>query len=195
MLACAAGGDHPGRCWRLIAATLFWTLAAKTQKPQASSNVTFLEADAQTYAFRPEYDFCFSRFGTQFFENPVAGLRNMRKGAATRRHHDDDRLARARGKSLAELSKQVVLRICRRPARRRNLRTGAILDGRYRVVTKQLGSPATRTSSSSRSMRKCLSAMTWMMLWDFNWPLDQQARSIAKPESLPKSAMMKSPRL
>ena len=25
------------------------------------------------------YDFCFSRFGTQFFENPVAGLRNMRK--------------------------------------------------------------------------------------------------------------------
>jgi SAM-dependent methyltransferase len=32
----------------------------------------------ETYAFRPEYDFCFSRFGTQFFENPVAGLRNMR---------------------------------------------------------------------------------------------------------------------
>jgi hypothetical protein len=24
------------------------------------------------------HDFCFSRFGTQFFENPVAGLRNMR---------------------------------------------------------------------------------------------------------------------
>jgi ubiquinone/menaquinone biosynthesis C-methylase UbiE len=41
-------------------------------------NVTFLEADVETYAFRPEYDFCFSRFGTQFFENPVAGLRNMR---------------------------------------------------------------------------------------------------------------------
>jgi len=41
-------------------------------------NVTFLEADVETHAFRPEYDFCFSRFGTQFFENPVAGLRNMR---------------------------------------------------------------------------------------------------------------------
>jgi len=26
-----------------------------------------------------EHDFCFSRFGTQFFESPVAGLRNMRK--------------------------------------------------------------------------------------------------------------------
>jgi ubiquinone/menaquinone biosynthesis C-methylase UbiE len=41
-------------------------------------NVTFLEADVQSYPFKPEYDFCFSRFGTQFFENPVAGLRNMR---------------------------------------------------------------------------------------------------------------------
>lgn len=42
-------------------------------------NVTFLEADVQTYPFEPVHDFCFSRFGTQFFENPVAGLRNMRR--------------------------------------------------------------------------------------------------------------------
>ena len=42
------------------------------------NNVTFLEADVQTYPFEPVPDFCFSRFGTQFFENPVAGLRNMR---------------------------------------------------------------------------------------------------------------------
>lgn len=42
------------------------------------SNVTFVEADVERYPFRPEQDFCFSRFGTQFFENPVAGLRNMR---------------------------------------------------------------------------------------------------------------------
>jgi ubiquinone/menaquinone biosynthesis C-methylase UbiE len=42
------------------------------------SNVKFLEADVQTYPFEPVHDFCFSRFGTQFFENPVAGLRNMR---------------------------------------------------------------------------------------------------------------------
>jgi SAM-dependent methyltransferase len=41
-------------------------------------NVTFLDADVQTHAFEPIHDFCFSRFGTQFFENPVAGLRNMR---------------------------------------------------------------------------------------------------------------------
>jgi SAM-dependent methyltransferase len=43
------------------------------------SNITFLEEDVQTYPFEPIHDFCFSRFGTQFFENPVAGMRNMRK--------------------------------------------------------------------------------------------------------------------
>jgi ubiquinone/menaquinone biosynthesis C-methylase UbiE len=47
-------------------------------KTAGLKNVTFLEADVQSYPFKPEHDFCFSRFGTQFFENPVAGLRNMR---------------------------------------------------------------------------------------------------------------------
>lgn len=42
-------------------------------------NVRFIEADVQTYPFQADFDFCFSRFGTQFFENPVAGLKNMRR--------------------------------------------------------------------------------------------------------------------
>lgn len=42
-------------------------------------NVKFIDADVQLYPFEPIHDFCFSRFGTQFFENPVAGLRNMRR--------------------------------------------------------------------------------------------------------------------
>jgi ubiquinone/menaquinone biosynthesis C-methylase UbiE len=41
-------------------------------------NVTFVEGDVQGYPFEPVHDFCFARFGTQFFENPVAGLRSMR---------------------------------------------------------------------------------------------------------------------
>jgi len=41
-------------------------------------NVTFVEGDVQNYPFEQNHDFCFSRFGTQFFENPVAGLRSMR---------------------------------------------------------------------------------------------------------------------
>ena len=48
-------------------------------KAAGLNNLTFLEADVQTYQFQPVHDFCFSRFGTQFFENPVAGLDNMRR--------------------------------------------------------------------------------------------------------------------
>lgn len=42
------------------------------------TNIKFVVADVQSYPFEAEHDFCFSRFGTQFFENPVAGLRSMR---------------------------------------------------------------------------------------------------------------------
>jgi ubiquinone/menaquinone biosynthesis C-methylase UbiE len=45
---------------------------------QGFANVSFVEADALIERFEPEYDFVFSRFGTMFFANPVAGLRNMR---------------------------------------------------------------------------------------------------------------------
>ncbi|MEO8674957.1 MAG: class I SAM-dependent methyltransferase [Casimicrobiaceae bacterium] len=41
-------------------------------------NVTFVEADVQTFRFAPEYDLCFSRFGMMFFSNPVAAMRNLR---------------------------------------------------------------------------------------------------------------------
>ena len=40
--------------------------------------IEFVEADVQGYPFESIHDFCFARFGTQFFENPVAGLRSMR---------------------------------------------------------------------------------------------------------------------
>jgi SAM-dependent methyltransferase len=56
----------------------FLEYGRKDAKAAGVDNITFLEADVQTYRFKPIHDFCFSRFGTQFFENPVAGLRNMR---------------------------------------------------------------------------------------------------------------------
>ena len=43
------------------------------------TNVSFVEGDALLEPFKPEFDFVFSRFGTMFFSNPVAGLRNMRR--------------------------------------------------------------------------------------------------------------------
>ena len=56
----------------------FLEYGRRDAKAAGLANVTFMEADVQTYPFKPIHDFCFSRFGTQFFENPVAGLRNMR---------------------------------------------------------------------------------------------------------------------
>jgi len=43
------------------------------------SNVTFLRGDAEIALPDEQFDFVFARFGTMFFANPVAGLRNMRK--------------------------------------------------------------------------------------------------------------------
>jgi ubiquinone/menaquinone biosynthesis C-methylase UbiE len=41
-------------------------------------HVEFKAADVQTHPFEPAFDFCFSRFGMMFFENPVAAMRNIR---------------------------------------------------------------------------------------------------------------------
>lgn len=56
----------------------FLEFARADAKAAGVENLVFAEGDAQSHRFEPVHDFCFSRFGTQFFENPVAGLRNMR---------------------------------------------------------------------------------------------------------------------
>ncbi len=53
--------------------------ARKDAAAAGVDNLRFIEGDAQFHPFEPEYDFCFSRFGTQFFENPVVGLKNIRR--------------------------------------------------------------------------------------------------------------------
>ena len=57
----------------------FLEYGRRDAKALGIGNIMFMEADVQSYPFEPVHDFCFSRFGTQFFENPVAGLRSMRK--------------------------------------------------------------------------------------------------------------------
>jgi ubiquinone/menaquinone biosynthesis C-methylase UbiE len=42
-------------------------------------NVTFVRGDAEVALPTNQFDFVFARFGTMFFANPVAGLRNMRR--------------------------------------------------------------------------------------------------------------------
>jgi ubiquinone/menaquinone biosynthesis C-methylase UbiE len=50
------------------------------QKEAAGTgNVSFLRGDAELTLPEGMFDFVFARFGTMFFVNPVAGLRNMRR--------------------------------------------------------------------------------------------------------------------
>ncbi len=57
----------------------FLEFGRKDAEAEGIRNIEFVAADVQTFPFQPVHDFCFSRFGTQFFENPVAGLRSMLK--------------------------------------------------------------------------------------------------------------------
>ena len=56
----------------------FLEYGRKEAEARGFKNVFFREGDALQERFEADYDFVFSRFGTMFFENPVAGLRNMR---------------------------------------------------------------------------------------------------------------------
>ncbi|SMH51185.1 class I SAM-dependent methyltransferase [Maritimibacter sp. HL-12] len=48
-------------------------------KKSGLTNLSFLRGDAEVALPEGAFDFAFSRFGTMFFANPVAGLRNMRR--------------------------------------------------------------------------------------------------------------------
>ncbi|MCW3029174.1 MAG: class SAM-dependent methyltransferase [Solirubrobacterales bacterium] len=78
---------------------------ARREAGEASvTNVRFSVADVQTDALGGQYDLAFSRFGTMFFANPVAALRNIRSSLVAggrlvmvvwRRRIDNDWLYRA----------------------------------------------------------------------------------------------------
>ena len=56
-------------------------LALARQRAAERANVRFLEADAATHAFAPEYDLLVSRFGVMFFDDPVVAFANLRRAA------------------------------------------------------------------------------------------------------------------
>lgn len=68
-----------GRVLGIDCCEAFLEFGRRDAEAEGIDNVEFLEADVQFHPFEPEYDFVFSRFGTMFFENPVAALRNMRR--------------------------------------------------------------------------------------------------------------------
>ncbi len=57
----------------------FLDYAQKDAEARGATNVTFMRGDAEIALPADDFDFVFARFGTMFFVNPVAGLRNMRK--------------------------------------------------------------------------------------------------------------------
>jgi ubiquinone/menaquinone biosynthesis C-methylase UbiE len=67
-----------GRVVGLDCCDAFMDYGRKEGAAEGLENLTFINGDALIAPFEPEYDFVFSRFGTMFFSNPVAALRNMR---------------------------------------------------------------------------------------------------------------------
>jgi ubiquinone/menaquinone biosynthesis C-methylase UbiE len=57
----------------------FLEFARAEVRARGLANVTFVRGDAEIALPTSQYDFVFARFGTMFFANPVAGLRNMRR--------------------------------------------------------------------------------------------------------------------
>lgn len=55
---------------------------ARARAAEAGVMAGFVEADASEYAFKPEFDLVFSRFGVMFFADPVAAFANIRTGMA-----------------------------------------------------------------------------------------------------------------
>jgi SAM-dependent methyltransferase len=61
------------------AAARFIEVATSEAAAAGVSNVRFAVADAESDSLAGPYDYVFSRFGTMFFANPVAALRNLRR--------------------------------------------------------------------------------------------------------------------
>jgi len=53
---------------------------ARERAAKAGLPITFMEADASSHPFMPQFDLIFSRFGVMFFDAPVQAFANMRKG-------------------------------------------------------------------------------------------------------------------
>jgi SAM-dependent methyltransferase len=75
----AARVGKTGRAVGLDCADGFIDVARKDAEAAGIENATFRVCDAQIEPFEPVFDLVFSRFGTMFFQSPVAAMRNIRK--------------------------------------------------------------------------------------------------------------------
>jgi SAM-dependent methyltransferase len=75
--ATGAGGEVLG----LDCCEPFLEVARADARAAGLPKVRFACADAQTEPFEPRFDLVFSRFGTTFFQSPIAALANLRRAA------------------------------------------------------------------------------------------------------------------
>ena len=68
--ACAPG--------RVLGVDISVPMLAEARARAAGATVEFVEADASTMKYWPEYDLAFSRFGVMFFANPVSAFAHIR---------------------------------------------------------------------------------------------------------------------
>ena len=71
--------DPTGEVVGLDCCDAFLDHARKDVEARGLKNVSFVRGDAEIALPADNFDFVFARFGTMFFANPVAGLRNMRR--------------------------------------------------------------------------------------------------------------------
>jgi SAM-dependent methyltransferase len=68
-----------GEALGVDAAARFIETAAQEAQEAGVDNARFAVADVEVTSFDERFDYAFSRFGTMFFANPVAALRNVRE--------------------------------------------------------------------------------------------------------------------
>lgn len=63
---------------RVLGVDISAPMLAAARARAAGATVEFVEADASTMEYRPEYDLVFSRFGVMFFADPLAAFAHIR---------------------------------------------------------------------------------------------------------------------
>lgn len=77
MLAERVGPE--GRVVAMDCCDAFLDFGRKDAARRGLANIDFVVADVERHPFEGDFDLVFSRFGTMFFSNPVAALKNMRR--------------------------------------------------------------------------------------------------------------------